>query len=89
METAVLDYFARLWNARLPHNPNDPESYWGYILTMGSTEGNMYGHWTARDYLSGRKLVIDKDITRKPVFKYLMPRLKEENPNAYRPVAFF
>ncbi len=41
MERAVLDYYARLWNAKWPHNPNDPESYWGYVLTMGSTEGNL------------------------------------------------
>lgn len=27
MERAVLDYYARLWNAKWPHNPNDPESY--------------------------------------------------------------
>ena len=28
MEQAVLDYYAKLWNARLPHDPDDPESYW-------------------------------------------------------------
>ena len=36
---AVLDFYARLWHAKTPHNPNDPDSYWGYILSMGSTEG--------------------------------------------------
>ena len=40
MERNVLDYFASLWNAKWPHNPKDPESCWGYTLTMGSTEGN-------------------------------------------------
>ena len=39
LEVAVLDFYARLWHAKTPHNPNDPDSYWGYILSMGSTEG--------------------------------------------------
>ncbi len=56
-ERQVLDYYARLWHAKLPHDPKDPESYWGYALTMGSTEGNLYGMWNARDYLSGKALI--------------------------------
>ena len=39
IERNVLDYYASLWNAKWPHDPNDPETYWGYVLTMGSTEG--------------------------------------------------
>ena len=38
MERNVLDYFASLWNARWPHRESDKESYWGYVLSMGSTE---------------------------------------------------
>jgi len=57
VERAVLDYFAALWNAKWPHDPDTPdfaERYWGYALTMGSTEGNMYALWNARDYLQDR-----------------------------------
>ena len=54
VERNVLDYYASLWNAKWPHDPNDPETYWGYVLTMGSTEGNMHALWSARNYLSGR-----------------------------------
>jgi len=64
-ERDVLDYFARLWHAKTPHRPDDGDSYWGYVLTMGSTEGNLYGLWNARDYLRGRALVLDPtDSTR-------------------------
>ena len=54
IERNVLDYYASLWNAKWPHDPNDPETYWGYVLTMGSTEGNMHALWSARNYLSGK-----------------------------------
>ena len=53
MERGVLNYYASLWNAKWPHDPSDPESYWGYVLTMGSTEGNIHALWSARNYLSG------------------------------------
>ena len=52
MERNVLDYYASLWNAKWPHRLGN-ESYWGYILTMGSTEGNLHALWSARNYLSG------------------------------------
>ena len=52
VERNVLDYFASLWNAKWPHNPDDPESYWGYVLTMGSSEGNLHALWSARNYLT-------------------------------------
>ena len=54
MECNVLDYYASLWNAKWPYKLDDPETYWGYVLTMGSTEGNLYAAWNARDYLSGK-----------------------------------
>lgn len=57
LECEVLDYFARLWHARGPYDVEDPESYWGYVLSMGSTEGNLYAMWNARDYLSGSRLL--------------------------------
>lgn len=92
VERAVLDYYAKLWNAKIPHDLNDPESYWGYLLTMGSTEGNLYGIWNARDYLAGRKLLIDKENhhrSRKRRMKYMQALPAVGNPNAYTPIAFF
>lgn len=90
METAVLDYYAQLWNAKLPHSPSDPESYWGYVLTMGSSEGNLYGLWNARDYLAGRKLMVDAVSNKnKRRVCYLKAVQVKDNDNAYTPVAFF
>lgn len=91
-EKNVLDYYAKLWHAKTPHDYNDPESYWGYLLTMGSTEGNLYGLWNARDYLAGKKLIIDQENNRRPRKhrqKYYSARPEKTNPNAYTPVAFF
>ncbi|WP_329567125.1 histidine decarboxylase [Kitasatospora sp. NBC_01266] len=83
VERAVLDYYAALWHADGPHRPDDPESYWGYVLSMGSTEGNMYALWNARDYLSGKPLI--QPSPRTPGAQALGP----VNPNARRPVAFY
>lgn len=80
LERAVLDYFASLWNAKWPHRAGDPESYWGYVLTMGASEGNIQALWNARECLSGKPLAGQ-------------PRLPadtaHENPNARHPVVFF
>ncbi len=88
VERAVLDYYADLWHADAPHDPDDPESYWGYVLSMGSTEGNMYALWNARDYLSGKALI------RQPTgptgaLRYVQTTSEPANPNAHRPVAFY
>lgn len=70
MERAVLDYFARLWHAPYPHlSPHDDhddeegwrETYWGYVLSMGSTEGNLVGLRSARDYLRGMRLRFEEN----------------------------
>lgn len=103
MERAVLDYYARLWNARWPHDPDDPESYWGYVLSMGCTEGNIYGLWNGRDYLAGRSLLEDdeareearagsRDGRPRGVPQRIVCRravATPGGPNAYRPVAFY
>ncbi len=103
MERAVLDYYASLWNARWPHDPNDPESYWGYVLTMGCTEGNLYGLWNGRDYLAGKFLLNDPTVeqeARKASLEgqprsvprrliYQQTPVLENNPNAHTPVAFY
>ena len=59
IERAVLDYFASLWRAKVPWSKDDDESYWGYVLSMGSSEGNLYALWNAREYLEGLSVVGD------------------------------
>jgi histidine decarboxylase len=108
-ERAVLDYFASLWNARWPYESNDKysdewrESYWGYVLSMGSSEGNLYGLWNARDYLQGKQLVVDDTINKQkikasqdgmklpltPRYKLLKPAPPKSAPNAYTPICFY
>ncbi|WP_051970003.1 PLP-dependent aminotransferase family protein [Kitasatospora azatica] len=83
VERAVLDYYAALWHADGPHDPADPESYWGYVLSMGSTEGNMYALWNARDYLSGKPLI------QPSAGSSVVGAAGPVNPNARRPVAFY
>lgn len=63
------------------------ESYWGYILSMGSTEGNLYAVLSARDYLAGFSLVVD-DVEKEEAL--CLPNVyNEESPNKYIPVAFY
>jgi histidine decarboxylase len=101
LERAVLDYYATLWHGR-PHNEKDPESCWGYVLTMGSTEGNLYGLWNAREYLSGGALLEDtsEDLEarqasldgqpRRPRKRlgYSKLRRTEAERNRYQPIIF-
>ena len=82
LERHVLDYYASLWHAKWPHNPDDNDSYWGYVLTMGSSEGNMHAIWTAREYLSGKPTRSDNISGSWPLCPY-------DNPNALLPVAFY
>ena len=98
MERAVLDYYADLWNANLPHNPRDPDSYWGYVLSMGSTEGNLYGLWNGRDYLAGKALIEDASALEavhhspspmRERFIYQDAPERQASENAYTPIAFF
>jgi histidine decarboxylase len=56
LEQAVLDYYAELWHGK-QHDPDDPDSCWGYVLSMGSSEANLYGLWSGRDYLAGKYLL--------------------------------
>lgn len=89
LERAVLDYYARLWHARIPVDRTDPEpdDYWGYVLSMGSTEGNLYALWNARDYLDGNALVSDPASSTRTT--YVKAVHAADGPNAYTPVAFF
>lgn len=92
LERAVLEHYAGLWHAPLPQDPARPrdEDGWGYVLSMGSTEGNLYAMWNARDYLDGNALVRDEvsgDASCRT--SYLRAQHPDDNPNAYTPVAFF
>ncbi|ACA85122.1 pyridoxal-dependent decarboxylase [Shewanella woodyi] len=84
-ERAVLDFYASVWRANWPsQNTGDPDSYWGYVLSMGSTEGNLYAMLNARDYLSGRRLVVDQNN-----HHLVKPKRRSSNKNYYKPIAFF
>jgi histidine decarboxylase len=89
LERAVLDYYARLWHARIPEDRADPgpDDYWGYVLSMGSTEGNLYALWNARDYLDGNALVSDQASGNRTT--YIKAVHPADDPDAYTPVAFF
>ena len=85
MERNVLDYYASLWHAKWPHDPKDPESYWGYTLTMGSTEGNLYAVWNARDYLSGKYVGGSPELSKCALSNYHYEQCEcpLDNPNAF------
>ncbi len=107
MERACLDYFAALWNIEWPHVELSQEEvdkktateleeigrrYWGWVLSMGSTEANLYSLFNARDYLKGLELKEVKDPENGRV-DYVMtaPVHKGEEPPAgyYKPIIFY
>jgi histidine decarboxylase len=90
-ERAVLDYFASLWNARWPSRREDPDSHWGYVLSMGSTEGNLYSILQGRDYLKGKPLYEGRQMEpdRRLAEDDAGADQTIDNPNAFRPIAFF
>ena len=94
-ERAVLDYYAALWHIAWPHQVDTesedfPDRYWGYVLSMGSTEANVYALFNARDYLKGRSLIEDPG-TEPPEKRFLAtdPLPDQDNPNAYKPIVFY
>jgi histidine decarboxylase len=62
------------------------ESYWGYVLSMGSTEGNLYAVLSARDYLSGFSLVAGDA---EEVSLCMPDVMNDKKTNKYTPVAFY
>ncbi|PPK62569.1 hypothetical protein V5P93_002041 [Actinokineospora auranticolor] len=88
VEQAVLDYFAELWHGK-PYVQADKESCWGYSLSMGSTEGNMYALWNARDYLSGRRLLGEEESDQAGALTYASPQDATADNRAYQPVVFY
>ncbi|KAA5828460.1 hypothetical protein F1721_28920 [Saccharopolyspora hirsuta] len=97
LEKAVLKRYAELWGIR-PHDPANNEqawkSAWGYVLSMGSSEGNVYALLNARDYLSGKILLANPGADPGLLMSqaevsapYLNTPAKRAN--ALQPVAFF
>ena len=89
IERNVLDYYASLWNIRWPHDIKEDDSYWGYCLTMGSTEGNMYSMWNARDYVTGKALIIDDREDPTAPYSLVQCKLKNAHAKCLEPVAFY
>lgn len=91
-ERAVLAYYAKLWHAAPREYDSkghltNPNAYWGYVLTMGSSEGNNYALWNARDYLSGKTLMLEPDANGH--HSWVQDTAPADNQNAYTPVAFY
>lgn len=94
VERAVLAYYAKLWHAKprtIERKTGAPaeDAYWGYVLTMGSSEGNTYGLWNARDYLSGKTLMREPDDGRHARYVWVQDTAPTGNLNAYSPVCFY
>ena len=93
LERNVLDYFASLWHAKWPHDPADPDTYWGYILPIGVTEANMFSLCTARDYLTGNFCVTTHPNRGdpRPTETFMQGEFVgvEKSENIHKPVAFF
>ncbi|MCP2256541.1 histidine decarboxylase [Streptoalloteichus tenebrarius] len=89
VERAVVGYYARLWHARpRSSRPMPEDAYWGYVLSLGASEGLLYALWVARDYLSGRSLVseVDGGVPRQV---WVQDEPPAGNPNAYTPVVLY
>lgn len=94
MERNVLDFLASIWHAKWPHNPTDPESYWGYVMSLDTTESAYYCLQSARDYLSGKFISqtfnpSSNEADPRKVDVYCQGKYNTDNPNAYKPVVFF
>ena len=102
LECAVLDYFAKLWHIDLPDLVDEEkrdDAYWGYIVSMGCTEANLYALYNARDYLSGEPLLCSEtkgSCNAKPCQTDTGAKCRtrgmtdiSSNPKAFTPVAFF
>ncbi|PHM52316.1 histidine decarboxylase [Xenorhabdus sp. KK7.4] len=68
-ECAVLDYFAKLWNAPDRDSTTPGEGYWGYVLSMGSTEGNLYALSLLVEFFASRGFPIVVNFNYGATFK--------------------
>ena len=86
-EKAVLKHYANLWQIDDSYNEKgDPNNYWGYVLTMGSTEGNMYAMYNAREFLTGCDVVpMGKNGTE----QLLVKLIKDNGEISKEPVVFY
>lgn len=82
-EQKVLDFYARHWTAPNPDRANSADSYWGYVTTMGSTEGNLFGLWNARDYLRGGQAYFADAVSHGLDCKPLIPVLLTSRESHY------
>ena len=97
MERNALDFLASLWHAKWPHNPQDPESYWGYTMSLDTTEASYYGLRNVRDYLSGKFVVrcakpLSSDTSQtdpRQTDVYTQGKFESTSANAYSPVVFY
>jgi histidine decarboxylase len=95
VERAVLRYFAKLWHGT-PYKPGKRDSCWGYALSMGATEGNLYAVWNARDYLEGKRLLVPPDAPDSRPVTYIEPMMTAaaadgdpNEKNRFRPIIFY
>ena len=65
VEVEVLRYFANLWNNKDRSEPLKKDDFWGYIVSMGCTEANIFALLSGRDYLEGKFLLIDDEKEKK------------------------
>ncbi len=56
------------------------ERYWGWVLSMGSTEANLYSLFNARDYLKGKKLKVVTDPSGQKVYAMETPEEDKKPP---------
>ena len=84
----VTYIYAYLWNAKWPHSISDPDTYWGYVLTMGSSEGNIYSLWNAQGYLKG-KFMLTAESLGVPVCYYTQAKTSKEKGHGDTPIAFY
>ena len=89
LERNVLDYYASLWHAKWPHDPSDPDTYWGYISAVGVTESNMSSVCMARDYLSGMFSISSINNPCEASRMFVQGEFEAEGVNARKPVGFY
>ncbi len=105
VEREVLSYFAKLWNNKQRTKHLKKDEFWGYIVSMGCTEANIFGLLSARDYLEGKFLLIDDEQNEKlkSISKSSKDReclinqnlvssygkTKQNNKNEFVPIAFY
>lgn len=105
VEREVLKYYAKLWNNKTREPELQKDDFWGYIVSMGCTEANIFGLLSGRDYLEGKYLLIDgeKEKRAKKLSKSVQDteclinynllssygKIKDKNKNRLHPIAFY